>query len=213
MPRLNSLSEARAVVADASVTINLCASGVGDRILAALPFRVSMAPEAIAEVTGDRRTGRADNVVLQQFLASGLIERVELDDVAQQVFTELVIGTAAETLDDGEAATIAIAVSRGLTVAVDETKANSLCDRRFPSLSRIASSDLFTCEDVCLALGAETHIAAIFNALRFARMRVDNLHLSQIIRLLGPTRLLHCPSLPRIIREPQQEPLLPAKGQ
>ena len=76
MPRLNSLSEARAtVVADASVTINLCASGAGDAILSALPFRVAMAPEAIAEVTGDRRTGRADHLLLQQFLADGRIEK------------------------------------------------------------------------------------------------------------------------------------------
>lgn len=202
MPRLSSLSEAGAmVVADASVTINLCASGAGDVILAALPFRVAMVPEAIAEVTGDRRTGRADHLLLQQYLAAGLIECIALDDAAQEIFASLVIGVAAETLDDGEAATIALGIAQGMTVAIDEAKANGLCERRFPHLGRITSSHLFMARGIVAALGPEAHLAALFDALRFARMRIDQQHLDEVARLLGVTRLAECPSLPRAMRQ------------
>jgi predicted nucleic acid-binding protein len=202
MPRLSSLSEVRAtVVADASVTINLCASGVGDAILAALPFQVVMAPEAIAEITEDRRTGRADCLSLRRYLEAGLIERVVLDDEAHQIFADLVIGAAADTLDDGEAATIALGISQGKTVAIDEAKANSLCEKRFPDLGRIASSDLFMAQSVVTALGREAHGAALFDALRFARMRVDKLHLDEVTRVLGTTRAAECLSLPRTYRQ------------
>lgn len=201
MPRLNSPFEVGAtVVADASVAINLCASGAGEAILLGLPFRVAMAPEAIAEVTDDRRTGRADHIVLQRLLAAGRIEQIALDAAEEEIFAGLVIGSAAETLDDGEAATIALGVTRGMTVAIDESKANGLCDRRFAALGRISSSDLFLAENVVSSLGAEAHAAALFDALRLARMRVDERHLRDVASILGTDRLAQCPSLPRRLR-------------
>lgn len=201
MPRLNSLYEAGAtVVADASVAINLCASGAAEAILLGLPFRVAMAPDAIAEVTDDRRTGRADHIVLQRLLAAGRIEQIDLDSAEEEILAGLVIGPATETLDDGEAATIALGVTRGMTVAVDESKANGLCDRRFPALTRISSSDLFLAESVVSSLGAEAHAAALFDALRLARMRVHEQHLRDVARILGTDRLSQCSSLPRHLR-------------
>lgn len=203
MPRLNSLYEAGAtVVADASVAINLCASGAAEAILLNLPFRVAMAPEAIAEVTDDRRTGRADNIVLHQLLTAGIIEQISLDAAEQEIFAGLVIGPAAETLDDGEAATIALGVMRRMTVAIDESKANGLCDRRFADLGRIGSSDLFLADNVVSCLSTDAHAAALFDALRLARMRVDARHLREVARILGTDRLSQCPSLPRHLRTP-----------
>lgn len=203
MPRLNSLYEAGAtVVADASVAINLCASGAAEAILLGLPFRVAMAPEAIAEVTDDRRTGRADHIVLQKLLVAGRIEQIALDAAEEEIFASLVIGPTAETLDDGEAATIALGVTRGMTVVIDESKANGLCDRRFVALGRIGSADLFLDDNVASFLGAEAHAGALFDALRFARMRVDGQHLREVARILGADRLSQCPSLPRHLRTP-----------
>lgn len=201
MPRLNSLYEAGAtVVADASVAINLCASGAAEAILLNLPFRVAMASEAIAEVTDDRRTGRADNIVLQQLLTAGKIEQISLDAAEEGIFAGLVIGPAAETLDDGEAATIALGVMRGMTVVIDESKANGLCERRFAALGRIGSSDLFLADKVVSSLSTDAHAAALFDALRLARMRVDKRHLHEVARILGTDRLSQCPSLPRHLR-------------
>lgn len=207
MPHLNSLYEAGAtVIADASVVINLCASGAAEAILLGLPFRVAMAPGAIAEVTDDRRTGRADHIVLQRLLAAGKIEQIGLDAVEEEIFAGLVIGPAAETLDDGEAATIALGVSRRMTVVIDESKANSLCDRRFAALRRISSSDLFLAESVVSFLGAEAHAAALFDALRLARMRVHERHFHDVARILGMERLSQCSSLPRHLRPISIEP-------
>jgi len=201
MPRLNSLYEAGAtVVADASVAINLSASGAAEAILLGLPFRVAMAREAIAEVTDDRRTGRADHIVLQQLLAAGRVKQIALNAAEEEIFASLVIGPAAETLDDGEAATIALGITRGMTVAIDESKANGLCNRRFAALRRIGSSDLFLADNVVSSLGTEAHAAALFDALRLARMRVDERHLHEVARILGTDRLSQCPSLPRHLR-------------
>src|SRR4051794_40679624 len=110
MRRQSLLSDIGAtVVADASVMINLCACGVGRTVLEALPVRLMMARDAIAEVATDRRTGRADDQILAGFLSDGLVEEGQLDDAGEEIFASLVIGGAAETLDDGEAASIALA--------------------------------------------------------------------------------------------------------
>ena len=46
----------------------------------------------------------------------------------------------------------------------------------------------------------EAHAAALFDALRLARMRVDERHLHEVARILGTDRLSQCPSLPRHLR-------------
>jgi len=201
------LSDVRAMaIADASVMINLCACGSGRAVLEALPVRLMMVREAIAEVSTDRRTGRADDQILAGFLSDGLVEEGRLEDVGEEIFAELVIGGAAETLDDGEAASIALALTRGSAVIIDENKANSLCARRFPKLSRLSSGDLFLHDAVARKLGKAIHQEVIFNALRFARMRVQDHHLKAIATLLSVERLQQCPSLPAVLRR-RAEPL------
>lgn len=201
MRRQSLLSDVGAMaIADASVMINLCACGSGRAVLEALPVRLMMVHEAIAEVSTDRRTGRADNQILAGFLSDGLVEEGRLQDAGEEIFAELVIGGAAETLDDGEAASIALALTLGSAVIIDENKANGLCASRFPKLPRLSSGDLFLHDAVASQLGKAIQQEAIFNALRFARMRIQDHHLKAIATLLGEERLQQCPSLPAAIR-------------
>ena len=197
------------VVADASVMINVCACGVGRAVLEALPVRLMMARAAIVEVATDRRTGRADDQILAGFLSDGLVEEGQLDDAGEEIFAKLVIGGAAETLDDGEAASIALALTRGLAVVIDENKANGLCVRRFPQLVRLSSGDLFVHDGVAARLGAAGLCEAVFNALRLARMRVQEHHLEAIVALLSAERLQQCPSLPIHVRRRTQTAIEP----
>jgi predicted nucleic acid-binding protein len=190
------------VVADASVVINLNATERAADILAALPFRVVLAEIAADELTEDRRSGRQDDVLLANLVRHGLLELVTLGDEGMAVFTSLVIGPARDTLDDGEAATIAYAVEHGASPAIDERKALKICADRFPLLRPRTTVDLFRERAVIEALGPASLADAIFMALRNARMRVASRHLTWIIEQIGPDRAELCPSLPRSARRP-----------
>ena len=52
---------------------------------------------------------------------------VQLGDDGKRVYGSLVEGTAARTLDDGEAATIAYAHEAGAVALIDEKKAQAIC--------------------------------------------------------------------------------------
>lgn len=202
MPHPNWLSKgATTVIADTSIMINLCACGAGQEILSALPVQIAMASEAIREVACDRRTGRQDDIILAGFISAGLVVELPLDEAEQGLFGELVIGPAVDTLDDGEAATIALALKRELIAAIDENKANGLCARRFPDLIRVSSTDLFLHDAVVQRLGQLGLCNALFNALKLARMRVQDHHLELIVASIGTERLSECPSLPAVIRQ------------
>src|SRR5207253_3083927 len=120
----------------------------------------------------------------------------KLDDAATQHFEELVIGPAALTLDDGEAATIAYAAVNGGTALLDERKAIRIANERFPTLRLGSTVDLFADPTVEQALGHANLADALFNALRNGRMRVLPQHLAWV-GMIGPERAALCASLPK----------------
>src|SRR6202043_2386181 len=90
---------------------------------------------------------------LQELVAAGHIEIVSLGDTGWEHFETLVVGHAAETLDDGEAATIAYAAERGAVAVIDERKGTRICAARFPSLGVISTVDVLLNPEVRLNLG------------------------------------------------------------
>ena len=116
MVRRSCLDERPApVVFDTSVIINLNATGCAHAILQALPNRCVVVDQVSLELKVDRRTGRGDAEALGALTAQHLVEQAELGNTGMSQFASLVTGSAAETLDDGEAATIACAIERGAT--------------------------------------------------------------------------------------------------
>ena len=101
------------VVADASVAINLNATGFAESILDELPNRFAVVEEVALELEEGRQRGRNDADALNTLVAAGRGDIVRLGNPAIDQFTALVSGPAAETLDDGEAATIAYALEHG----------------------------------------------------------------------------------------------------
>lgn len=192
-------------VADASVVINLIATGCAPSIVRALPGRLVVVDVVSSELEAGRLRGRHESDRLSELVAAGLVEIVKLGEIATQYFEELIVGSAAATLDDGEAATIAYAVETTGTVLIDERKANRICAERFPELRIGCTVDILTHPEVQRHLGARALANAVFNALQEGRMRVFPHHLDEIVRLIGRERAALCQSLPRSVRLSLQE--------
>lgn len=188
------------VVLDASVAINLNATGLASEILRALSSKVAITDIALSELKEDRRTGRRDAEMISDLAEAGLIVIVPLSDVQERHFESLVIGRGVDTLDDGEAATIAYAVEAGAIALIDERKANRVGMERFPALRLGCSIDLFCHSAVEAALGSSRLANGVYAALQDARARVMPHHAEWTINLIGQDRALQCPSLPRSAR-------------
>lgn len=185
------------LVADASVIINLNASGYAVEILGALPNRIAMSKIASNELLDRPTDPRKDGTLLKSLVDQGLVSIIERFEDIEDVFTNLVVGPAQETLDDGEAATIACGVIFGMVPILDEKKANSLCARNFETLPRASTIDIFSHPAVAQGLGEERLISAVYNSLMQARMRVLPHHLEWVIQTIGEERAVLCKSLPR----------------
>jgi hypothetical protein len=126
---------------------------------------------------------------------------VELVESGLSHFTSLVSGPTMETLDDGEAATIAYAYDQGAIALIDERKANRICADRFTQLVSGCTLDLFAHADVRNHLGTDAFAEALYNALYYGRMRVQARHAAWVVSIIGPERAKHCRSLPRHARQ------------
>ena len=192
---------AATVVADTSVIINLNATGCAEAILRALPNRCLVVEDVSLELQIGRKTGRTDADALAVLIERQLVEQTLLGDTGTSHFATLVSGSAAETVDDGEAATIACAIERSAVALVDERKAVRICAERFPNLTVGCTVDLLAQRDVQAALG--TLLAdVVLNALAHGRMRVPERYGQWVVDLIGKERAAMCRSLAKRFRTP-----------
>ena len=191
---LNNLTTS--VVSDTSVAINLIATEFAVSILEALPNRFVVVEEVVLELKTQGRRGRNDADYFDTLAASGRVEIVRLGNTAIEHFTKLVSGPAAETLDDGEAASIAYAIEHGATALIDERKANRICGERFHALTTGCTVDILACDAIKAALGRRKLADAVYNALYHGRMRVPVHHMDWVVGLIGIERAAKCVSLP-----------------
>lgn len=197
----NFLADPRTVlVADASVVINLNATGCAREIIAALPNRWAITANALAELVGGTRNGHDDARVLQALIDDGIIDLVRLGDTGSNVYETLVDGSALRTLDDGEAATIGHAHEIGGIALIDERKATNLCGDRFPELPVVSTIQLLLHKAVVGALGQQGHVDAVIGALQKARMRVPPDQISRVVAIIGEKSASSCMSLPKAAR-------------
>jgi predicted nucleic acid-binding protein len=188
------------LVLDASVAINLNATGMAHDILRALPNKAAITNVVLSELKEGRRTGRRDADMVLEIAKAGLMVIVPLSDLQEKHFESLVVGRGVDTLDDGEAATIAYAVEAGAVALIDERKASRICRERYPTLRLGCSIDLFSHNAVEAAIGATRLAKGVFNALQDARMRVMPQHVEWVVKLIGQESASQCPSLPKAAR-------------
>jgi predicted nucleic acid-binding protein len=179
-----------AIVIDTSVVINLHASTQGQRILSCVPHEV-VVPQVVAD---ELESETAEVLFLRKLEKDGDISIVQLDDEELEIFEQLV--SDARSVDDGEAATIAVAHVRSLVPFIDDRKGRSRATElmgRDPGWSL----DLLCHPDVVRDLGEKTHADAVYLSLRDGRMRISQEAVSDVIELIGTKRARECICLPR----------------
>jgi predicted nucleic acid-binding protein len=191
----SSLTEEQGpIILDTSVLINLHASTYGTRILSTLPNKVLVSEIVAAELEHETSRLNGEHKFLRGLIASGNVHLVSLAEDEQEAYAKLVSGSV--SLDDGEAATIAIASSRGIRPVIDERKgrlvAQAGCLKRGPCWSL----DVFQHPQILSSFGEDDAVEALYLALRDGRMRICESHCEHVIGLIGPDRALDCKSLP-----------------
>lgn len=196
-PSLNDVDAS--FIVDASVIINLNASGYAPEIIRSHRAILLASDIVKSELGFDRKSGRDDGEMANGLVEQGLLKYLPFDDEAEKLFESLVSGEAGQTLDDGEAATLAIAATTNIIAVVDEQKAIRISTERFPGLTLVSTADLLLAMSVKTTIGRDLMADAVFNALVRARMSVPDRHYSSLVELLGD-RLHECRSVPAGVR-------------
>ena len=175
------------LVADTSTVINLIATGCAPAIIGAVPNRIVVVDVIPGELDTGRPRGRQCMPIACKNLSLQGTSRLSLSArLAGCISETLVAGPGPETLDDGEAATIAY--------AVEERRRSHHRREKGHAALRCALSRHPTClnhrcpassADVGLMLGEPAFADAVFAALRDARMAVFPHHIEQVLRLSG----------------------------
>ena len=182
------------LVLDTSVLINLHACKYGERILTAIPNDILVSEIAAGELKHETSRRNGEYSFLHALVAGGIVTLANLTDAEYGIFHELT--STSPSLDDGEAATIAVAASRNFLPVLDERKGRSRapthCGGKLPSWSL----DIFRHPQVVAILGAADSTDALYLALRDGRMRIHEDHCDHVVSLIGVQRALECNSLP-----------------
>jgi len=188
------------LVVDSSVIINLNATGRASDIVRAFGVTLCASTVVRDELQIDRFNGRDDGRLARALVYERLLEFVPFDDDGEFIFASLVTGSADQTLDDGEAATLALGATHGRTVVIDERKALRIAADRFAAMQVIATADILCSDLVLAAFGRQQVADLVFNGLTGARMGIPERHHDFVAELLGP-RIAECRSLPASLRQ------------
>jgi len=178
------------MVIDTSVVINLHACTYGVQIVSAIPNQLVIPTIAVDELP----VGTAERNFLESLFDAGLVAAVELADDEYQVFQELT--SISPTVDDGEAATIAVSSGRNILPIIDDRKGRARAITLIPSLEPGWSLDIFNHAEVVSDLGNSIHADAVYLALYKGRMRIPSERTDDVIALVGVERAKDCTCLP-----------------
>ena len=192
------------LVLDASVVVNLNATGFADHILGAVPTAVFVPVPVVRELKRGMIMGHSDATDLKVLLEEGLVESLHVPTSAQSEYVSMVSGSSASSLGDGEAATIASAFSMSGWAGLDERKARRICRERYRTVRVASTVDILAHPNVTLALSEDELSAALLAALEVAHMQVQKEHMSWVLSKIDPQRIAGCISLPRYIRDNNQ---------
>ncbi|MCT7952894.1 hypothetical protein NG798_24140 [Ancylothrix sp. C2] len=118
---------------DSCCMLNLCSSGQLLNILQVIPAQVAIVQEVKQELQ------KIENAIdFETAITEGLLLTVDFESEAEE---EAFVNYAAY-LDDGEAATGAIAINRGWAMATDEKKATKFFTQESSSLKIISTLDI-----------------------------------------------------------------------
>jgi predicted nucleic acid-binding protein len=164
------MSFSNGMVLDTSVWINLLATGRAWEIVSCFGTKCMAAQQVVCEVQRDPISQRPYDVSQHPLRGRADVEIIDLSGPAIDHFFSLVGRDSLGNLGDGEAATIAIAATRGCAIGLDERKARRIVRERFSSLLLISSFELLRLPSVERTLGTAAIDEAIADASRYGRM-------------------------------------------
>lgn len=188
------------LILDASVVVNLNATGFADRVLDAIPAGVFIPDPVVRELQRGTKMGHSDATDLNALLAQGLAKTLKVPVSAQAEYIALVSGSANRSLGDGEAATIASAFATGAWASIDERKARKICAERYASIKIASTVDILSHPKVVSSLTKTELSAAILAALEVAHMQVHRHQIDWVIDQIPVDRIQNCISLPASVR-------------
>lgn len=162
----------RGLVLDTSVLINLLATEELEAVLQALAVPCHAPEQVIAEITRHPVTGMTYSADRHPLLEISTLSILSLQNTELDLFLEIVGAPASDALGDGEAAAIAVAVSRGLDLAIDDRKARRILRERFNQVRTLWTVDLLQAHPVVSALGRRRSENCFEKARRFGRMHL-----------------------------------------
>src|SRR5579885_945233 len=115
------------IVIDTSVVINLHACSFGVQIVSAIPNPIVVPQIAVDELP----LGTPERNFVQGLFDARLVTPIELSDDEYLVFQELT--SISPTVDDGEAATIAVSHGRNILAIIDDRKGRARATTLIPS--------------------------------------------------------------------------------
>jgi predicted nucleic acid-binding protein len=189
------------LVADAGFWVNLAAIERPGELLQALRQPVIVPDVALEELKRGKSTGRQSAGVVEALVSAGHAKLEILPLSALTTYAALVAGTAAATLDDGEAATLALASALGGVAIIDERKARRLSPIHFPELQLIYTIEVLLLPAMEEAVGRIRVSDAVFAALNISRMRIPAQLVVSVIEVIGHDRARLCHSLRNHSRE------------
>lgn len=195
MTCLSSLSDTQTpLVPDTSVLINLHACTFGEQVLRAIPNDIVVPETVIAELNHETSHANGENGFIQRLISENVVKVVQMGDAAARLFERMIRSPG--SLDDGEAATIAVAVSQGFLPVVDERKGRARAQDLMNGQTAAWSLDLLLHPAVQSGLVGDGYIEAVYLALREGRMRIDDERCEAVVQLIGIERAITCSSLP-----------------
>ncbi len=187
-------------VLDASVIINFLGSGRPQEILESLDAQILIAEPVFREVSHDPSKRVSPQAWLREIEAKGLVQVIKLYGDALLAYFDLVSAPPPENLDDGEAATIAVAMESGAMPVLDEKRARRIFRSRYPGLPLASTAELFRRANDSGRISRNDSRMALFDALRIARMQVAPDMAEWVVNVIGVENAKQCPSLPRKFR-------------
>jgi predicted nucleic acid-binding protein len=159
------------LITDASVLINLVASGAAGEILSGCGMEFKVCPDVIREVKvlRDRETGKEHSIDLEPFFTAGTLERIEPQTDSE--FELLIDYAGLLGAGDGEAMCFALAESRGHPIAIDDERAIRRAKKRNPTFKTLGTLEILILWQARNGIADERMGELLQSIFRLARFR------------------------------------------
>lgn len=181
-------------ILDASVLINLRECSFGIEILKVFPNKAVVPRVVIEELSKGLERDSSRTAFLESVVGCNFVEIAELMETEYELFEKLMAGS--DSVDDGEAATISVAVCRDGFPVIDEKRGRAVAVRQLGGVEPAWTLDILRHPSVVGALGMSKANEALYLALKNGRMRIDSQHTDAVVKAIGVERALQCTCLP-----------------